>query len=85
VTINFSGPEYGDVAHMITFPYAMLCAFGDFLILGNVLFLLQYPAYGLAAGLAIANDQFGRFVVWPAIIHLLTTGRVIALNFYITG
>lgn len=85
VTINFSGPGPDDVAHMIAFPYGMLCAFGDFLILGNVLFFLQYPAYGLAAGLAVANNQFRRFVVRLAIIHLLTACWVIALTFYFTG
>ncbi|HEY0083748.1 MAG TPA: hypothetical protein VGB61_13220 [Pyrinomonadaceae bacterium] len=85
VTTNFSGPEYGDASYMITFPYGMLCAAGDFLILGNVLFFLQYPVYGLAAGLAVANDRFRRTIIGLAIIHLLTAISVIALNFYMTG
>lgn len=82
---NFSGPGYGDTSHIITFPYAMLCADGDFIALGNVLFFLQYPVYGLAVGLALANNRFRRLLIGLAIIHLLTAVSIIALNFYKTG
>lgn len=81
---SFSGAGHSDASFIITFPFAMLCAHGNFIVLGNVLFFLQYPVYGLAAGMALANDRFRWPVVGLAVAHLLTASLVIALNFYNT-
>ncbi|HZH32427.1 MAG TPA: hypothetical protein VEY11_16805 [Pyrinomonadaceae bacterium] len=85
VAAFFSGGGHSEMSFRITFPYAMLCHFGGFQLLGSVLFFLQLPFYGLAAGLTLANDCFRWSVIGLAITHLLTALWLIALNFHAPG
>lgn len=66
----YSGDGYDLTALTVAFPYATLWGFGGSPVELTLLYL-QFPLYGLAAGLALAGKRFRWLVIALATAHLL--------------
>jgi hypothetical protein len=79
VTSFFSGGRHAMATLAVAFPYAVMLGFGGSLVEKSLL-LLQFPAYGLAAGLALADRRFRWPVVALATAHLLAVVWALAVH-----
>ena len=75
----FSGGRHALTALTVTFPYATLWGFGQTGVFELTLLYLQFPLYGLASGLALADARFRWLVIALATAHLLAVSWGVAV------